>query len=149
MKNAYSIFTIVITFLTLISCGDDDDKKNEERLIGSWVAVQTEVTECNDPNQNFTQNLSCTEEACTTLILNEDGNYQYTVKENLVGITESGIWSLSGNTITFTFSDEDVETTYQRNFTISDDVLILTNTVESTGCIEATTYNTNDQSTGE
>lgn len=143
--KANFLFTLLVTSFIFISCGDDEDKKNEDRIIGTWVAVLEEFKECNNPADNATNNLVCTESNCIRLTFNGDGTYELVETENLAGITEVGNWKLSGSTLTFTFSDEDEETTYSRSFTIASEILILTYISDSTGCMIETTYNPEEE----
>lgn len=144
MKKIYLIIAAVSLFL--VSCGDDEDKKNEERLTQPWVAVLFEKSECTIAANNTSIDLICNSQECSRLVLNSDNTYEYIETENGADITESGEWSVNGNTINFSYEDEGETIGYNRNFLIEDGILILTNIVSATGCVESTNYLPDDSS---
>jgi hypothetical protein len=144
MNKLHATFLILVSGLLLLnSCGNDEDKENEERLTGNWVAIQLERTGCNNVDANIINSrdlYNCDQASCLTLSLTEDGGYLIVERTGLTEVAEEGTWSVSGNQLILTYSEEGEDFARDRIFVISSDQLILTEFIEQTGCEESITY---------
>ncbi len=62
------VFTLAFTY----SCKEDPKKENEANLIGTWVAVESTLSDCQTPDNDGVTVLECTEADCLKLIVEKD-----------------------------------------------------------------------------
>lgn len=79
MKNTFLLFTVLISSISLFSCGGGDENSTpstQSLFLGTWEMSSYEVYNCTDPSKN--QNEACTPARglCQTFIFNQDGTYQ-------------------------------------------------------------------------
>ena len=115
MKTLKSIFALLFMVLLLEGCKNDDPAPDQSaELIGNWEAISFVATGCADPADNY--NETCTsaceilEVTAATLTFDGEGPYAYTTKQNLITINFGGdnfevAYSISGETLTFTYKD--------------------------------------------
>lgn len=143
MNKIYCVYLLLPILLLGISCGADEDKENEGRLTGNWVAVQLERSGCTDENANFINSgdlYNCNSASCLTLSLTEDGNYLIVERTGLTELAEEGTWSVSDNELILTYSEEGEDFARERIFVVASDQLILTEFIPGSGCEESITY---------
>ena len=142
MKVINNILSLCLFFigLTLVSCKGGEDVKKQDNLMGSWVSLQYDKEECTNETFNPSDVLVCTDRTCTILKLKEDDQYDLIVTENFISQTESGTWVVNGDKLRFEYSEEGVTTVYTREFVKTDDQLVTIERVESTNCLQTTTW---------
>lgn len=101
------VFTLAFTH----SCKEDPKKENEANLIGTWVAVETTLRDCQTPDNNGVTELECTSVDCFKLIVEKDSLgriYSLVTIANSVETGNSGTYSVGETKLTLCESiDED------------------------------------------
>lgn len=127
LKSRFLTVIVLFAFVALfsINCGDDNPAASaEESLAGTWVLTKMTVTSSGG-TLTFTS-----DQISITVTIKSDHTYQATIIEQGITTPETGTWSISGNTVTFT--DSDGETT-AATFTIEGNKLTITFTETENG----------------
>lgn len=126
-KSRFLTVIVLTVFIALffINCGDDNPAASaEESLVGTWVLTKMTATS-SEGTLTFTP-----EQISVTVTIKSDHTYQATIIQQGITTTETGTWSISGNTVTFT--DSDGESTAV-TFTIEGNELTITFTETDNG----------------
>lgn len=127
IKRIFSMMTIAAMVILFIGCSKDDDKPANP-LIGSWKLISEVVSECTDPDDNYTD--SCTTDCeififtATTVSIDGD-SYPYTVSGNTIiidfgsGISLSINYVVAGTTLTLTIKDSPQDGSCKNVYTFS------------------------------
>ena len=113
-----------ICLLLFLGCSDDEEDFLTP-LVGTWETSLITTSGCSDPTENGT--LTCTGGPCISVTINSNGTYtldnniDQTSEEGTVTVTattinlcengttgcEAETYSLAGNTLTITFTEDD------------------------------------------
>ncbi|MEW6195200.1 MAG: DUF5004 domain-containing protein [Bacteroidota bacterium] len=121
MKKYFS-FLIMLVFTLYIGCSEDStSSSSEESLIGTWTLTSITLTTINNtvltPEQAGMSG---------TIIMRADKTFEATFTTDGEPNTETGTWSVSGNTITLT---SETETIVLENYSIQGNKLYVNTTV--------------------
>lgn len=108
-----NLFYLSLAFTLLFAaCKKEDDSTD---VVGIWEISTSSNSNCNDPDDNGTLPISdgCIDlvvfSSCTDLEFKSDDSFEIRTSTTVLGAvdedTESGTYSLEGNTITATFED--------------------------------------------
>ena len=98
MKKVYStvmMLAMMVAALSLTACGSDDDVDNgggDVSIVGVWECTYFDL-DTDYPSMNADSNMQIGDRVC----FKSDGTYEANYKN---GETETGRWSLKGNTLT-------------------------------------------------
>lgn len=135
-KRYLSIFLVGFFSVTLlVSCGDDDDEGGQASIVGTWGLIKEEVIGCNDPAENSSETLTCTEDNCEQLIFATDGTVTSRDVTPTGVFAGEGDYSISGNRLTINFF---VAETFTYSATAT--TLVITSDPQADGCVEIETY---------
>ncbi|MEM6522752.1 MAG: hypothetical protein AAGA66_20080 [Bacteroidota bacterium] len=91
---------IVLALFNLAACGDDDDGPSGLTLEGTlWTQTSFEFAGCDDPDDNESATLVCTDQDCITVLF-ENGSVTYTEIEDGVTFELTIPVIITGNTFT-------------------------------------------------
>ena len=135
----FSFCLVIGATVCLISCKSENQQK-ELGLIGEWVKVNLERTECNDSSRNATVTYECVDRTCILLQLKDENQYELIVTENFINLREVGTWKVNGTKIRFDYSEEGRDYSYVYEFEKSGDQLITTYRVAGNNCLETTVW---------
>jgi len=141
MRNSTVLIFILMLSLSLLmfsACGDDDPTgPGVDSIVGVWKAetFTTSYGSLTSPDSTEVIPFGTDTDFQFTLTINDDNTWSSVFV--VLGITESdsGTWSVSGNTITIKAPDEPDDTD---EFSVSGDTLTLTSSETTDGY---TTYN--------
>jgi hypothetical protein len=115
IKSILILLSVAAMATMFDGCNDDNEEPSQaELLIGSWQIVSDVVSECTDPNDNYSE--TCTS-SCETMVISKteitmDGlTFTYTVNGNTLsinmgsGVTLTVNFVVSGSTLTITLKD--------------------------------------------
>ena len=118
MKKFYlflSVMMLTLVSVSFVSCGDDKDEPKSSDLVGTWQIK--EIAEDGESIENLVQ-------------FTKDGKWHSVdIYEGEVGVeveVEHGTYTVSGNKMTVTYSDEGVTINEKFTFEVKGDKLILT-----------------------
>lgn len=108
-KSKLLNLVMLIAFFTLflINCGCDNPASSlEDSLLGTWFRTKVTIT-----TPDWTQTIT-SDEIALTMTFNSDHTYNETAVFGQGGatFTDTGTWSLSGSTLTYTDSDGEITT---------------------------------------
>ena len=113
-----------ISILLFLGCSDDEEDFLTP-LVGTWETSLITTSGCSDPSDNGT--LTCTGGPCIEVTINSNGTYSFqnyidqtsetgtvTVTATTINLCETGAtdcegetYSLAGNTLTISFTEDD------------------------------------------
>jgi hypothetical protein len=132
-KRLFLSFAIFLTLSIFISCKEDDPKKGiSHPLIGTWVVTGYTVSNCDDPENDYTELIECPGETCQKIQYKSNGTVIFYSMDDGVFEGEEAKFTIDGNTVLACETPGDcgdLET-----FTINDQILTLESTYEGTGC---------------
>lgn len=96
------LFGALLFVAFLFSCKDDDTTTS---YIGTWVATNIEVTDCENFSLNDSRSVQCTDNSCYRIILTDSAVYTFQTGLSF----ENGTWAADGVNLTFC-RDEEGET---------------------------------------
>lgn len=102
MKKSLSHLFIGVLLLSfgLTGCGDDDETEKAVSIVGTWQALTEVDAGCNVADNDETITYNCPS-FCYTLILREDGTFEYEhFEDGRVDGTGSGTYTATDQTIT-------------------------------------------------
>ena len=118
MKKFYlflSVMMLTLVSVSFVSCGDDKDEPKSSDLVGTWQVKA--IAEDGESIENLVQ-------------FTKDGKWHSVdIYEGEVGVeveVEHGTYTVSGNKMTVTYSDEGVTINEKFTFDVKGDKLILT-----------------------
>lgn len=97
------LLSLILCVTLFASCSSDDDNYTNDDIVGSWILQSAKVKEVKTNNEKATQvikDIIANSDVGTTILFSVDG------KVNMIhgDETESGTYSLKGNTLTITVS---------------------------------------------
>ncbi len=131
----FSFQGVIVASLLLIASCDGDDAIDP--LVGIWVFNSETATNCDDPQDNYTDAYPCDANECTVLEFESDGTL--TAILTYAGVTEtiSGTYTRIGRILTFCL-DGDCDAMY---YTITGSVLKLSTEDDFDGCLITLSFN--------
>lgn len=131
----------MLALVLLSACSNDDG--NTLAIVGVYTLTQESVSGCSDPADDVTENKTCTASDCETLTINGNGSFSVLGVNSGVSSSTSGSYSLNGNQITFSYTENNIAKTDVATYTLNGGVLILTFAADTDGCVESDTYTKN------
>jgi hypothetical protein len=122
------LFACLVGLIFILNCKDDDTTGD---FIGTWVASNIEITDC----ENFTNNdfisVQCNDNSCYRLILTDSSTYSFQTGLEL----ENGTWAASGNTLTFCTDEEGEQNCREASGVLNSSGMRLSFVEGNEGCI--------------
>jgi hypothetical protein len=142
MKLFVRILPVLLIGL-MINCSKSNDATVS--IVGTWNGVSTGVTGCTSSTNNFKATYTCPATAsspCIKITFSSNGNftteYAIVISGATTSSTNSGTYSIKGNSITITTSSGGQTTTETDTFSVSGSTLTITSPKSSsTGCTNA------------
>lgn len=108
--------------LVFAACSDDDDK--DASIVGTFVYASTSnsvETDNAEATESIQKELNTYEWGTSKFIFNADNTYKYYEGADNESLTlnEEGTYSIKGNIITYTYTDEGKSRTYDQTFDVS------------------------------
>ena len=131
MNKRFQALAFFLISLIILSCGEEGTPSDDvSELVGNWVMISAESTNCSDPQDDEFQALVCSDQTCIRFEFKTDGTFTTTSTDS--GITENinGTYTVSGNTFTFVTTEETINGTFQ----ISGTTLTINSTDSESGC---------------
>lgn len=131
MKNNMILATVLLVSTIFMSCDNDDD--SQPSIVGTWVEISYEEEEfINNVSQGIVNSSSQVEQPVMYTFTN-DGTFDFSYDSSSETITNSGTYSIDGDTLTLTYESEDLENEeYVYAFTLMNNQLVLAITEEYT-----------------
>ena len=126
----FSLMALFMLSVVLVSCKDDDDNDSDSKaaIIGKWTC-KSEILYV-DGKQDEEETFIATADEYMTYEFKSDGTVTFTEygPGNKVHGTSTDKWSISGNKLTFTWTDSDTgkEESDAYTFSISGNTLTMT-----------------------
>ena len=132
MRNFFALF-----LLLLIACNNDDA---EAGLVGTWTAVSSQRSNCDDASNDAEGALECTDQTCEQVIFTDSSTFIITRTEMGASLSESGDLTISGDMLSVCEDDDGEIICFEYTFALSENTLFLTSSEEDTGCTLRTEY---------
>lgn len=122
-----NIIAISMTILVVLSCKEEE---TPNPLLGTWVGARVTQSDCDDPIDNWSQNVPCDNTDCVKITFLSHGVLSY--EQTLSGTKEvfDGTYTISGKNVTIC-ADGSCKT---HRYTITANTLSLSNNDNSSGC---------------
>lgn len=129
----FVVFICLISLFTFSSCGDDDEG-GVNTIVGTWVLVRNIDTECNDPDNNLDEMVTCDADNCLTFIFNADGTFRTIEIEDGVTTETEGMYSASGNLLILSTLFGNIGFAVSFDFTLLGNSLTIVDRSSGTDC---------------
>jgi hypothetical protein len=131
LKSLVFLSTLII--LGISSCSSDDEKKKiNSPIIGTWILTSTERTGCTNPESNYYQEEECSEQFCEKIQYRSDGIVIFTDIFEGATDTEQAKFTLTDDTVIACETANDCGDL--QTFTIVDNTLTLVSVDMDNGC---------------
>ena len=124
------LFGGLILLILITSCKDDDTSGD---YIGSWIATNIEITDCENFTLNDSRSVQCTDNSCYRIVFTDSS--AYTFQRGLE--FERGTWGADGVNLTFCTENEGEESCRGATGVISVSGMRLSFVEGNEGCITA------------
>ncbi len=124
------LFGFLFVSILIFSCKDDDTTGD---YIGTWIATNVEITDCENFTLNDSRSVQCTDNSCYKIVFTDSAAYSF--QRGLE--TERGTWGASGVNLTFCTDNEGVEECKSATGVISVSGMRLSFVEGNEGCITA------------
>lgn len=126
MKLLICLLAVVVI---LVNCSKDDD--TSATYVGTWIATNVNVEDCENFTLNETRAVQCTDNSCYRLILTDSSVYSFQRGQDF----EVGMWAADGATLSFVVDDEGTSITTQGSGILTSAGLTLSIAEGSPGCV--------------
>ncbi len=122
------LFGFLLVSILIISCKDDDTSGD---YIGTWIATNIEITDCENFTLNDSRSVQCNDNTCFKIIFTDSSTYSFQRGLEF----EAGTWGASGVNLTFCTENEGEEDCRSATGVISVSGMRLSFVEGNEGCI--------------
>lgn len=128
------------TILFIALACNDKDEEAENNLVGSWVAINFAVANCEDIRDNDTGNIDCSDLNCQRYIFSDSTTFIVQITTDGATQSESGTLNVDGDRLTLCSEDEEEVICEVFSFVLDENSLTLSEAADSTGCVRRVGY---------